>query len=79
MTRTTHEDRIQREEVATRLEELAEQLRTDDAEVTVGNKTVRLSPAEQIGYGIDVREASSFLRGKRESVEIELEWKPGNK
>lgn len=77
MTRTTHEERIEREEVAARLEELADQLRTDDAEVTVGNKTVRLSPAENVGYAIDVRESSSFLRGKRESVEIELEWKPG--
>lgn len=77
MTRTTHEDRIDREEAAARLEELAEQLRTDDAAVTVGNKTVRLSPAGEVGYAVDVHEASSFLRGKRESVEIELEWRPG--
>lgn len=76
MTRTTHEDRIDREEAAARLEDLADQLRTDDAEVTVGNKTVRLSPAEEVGYVVDVRESSSFLRGKRESVDIELEWKP---
>ncbi|WP_132060589.1 amphi-Trp domain-containing protein [Halorussus amylolyticus] len=77
MTKTTHGERLSREEAADRLQELAAQLRTADADVAVGNKTVRLSPGEQVSYEIDVREESSFLRGARESVELELEWEPG--
>lgn len=77
MTETNHAERISKEEAADRLEGLAEQLRRENAQIEVGNKIVRLSPASELSYEIDVREESSFLRGKRESVEVELEWKPG--
>ena len=77
MTKTNHAERISKEEAADHLEELAEQLRRENAQIEVGNKIVRLSPASELSYEIDVREESSFLRGKRESLEVELEWKPG--
>jgi len=76
MTKTSHADSATKDAVADRLETLAEQLRSDAAEIQIGNKTVRLSPAEELNYEIDVREGSSFLRGRRESIELELEWKP---
>jgi len=76
MTKTSHADSATRDAVADRLETLAEQLRSGETEIQVGNKTVRLSPAEEINYEIDVHEGSSFLRGRRESVELELGWKP---
>jgi amphi-Trp domain-containing protein len=76
ITKTSHTDSATRGAVADRLETLAKQLRSDEAEIQVGNKTVRLSPAEEINYEIDVREGSSFLRGRRESIELELGWKP---
>lgn len=76
MTKTSHVDSIERDVVADRLEAIADQLRSNQTEIDVGNKTVRLSPATEINYEIDVHEGSSFLRGKRESIQIELEWKP---
>jgi amphi-Trp domain-containing protein len=76
--KTISEERLNREEVADRLEALAEGLRADDDEVgvKVGNKTVRLRPSDSVGYEIGVRERSSVLRGSRESVTIKLDWKP---
>ncbi|MFC4550973.1 MULTISPECIES: amphi-Trp domain-containing protein [Halorussus] len=76
MSKTSHQERLSREEAADRLQTLAQEIRSGEAAVQVGNKTVRLSPSEQVSYEIDVAEQSSFLRGSRESVEIELEWKP---
>lgn len=76
MTKTSHAESVTKDTVADRLETLAEQFRSDEADIQVGNKTVRLSPAAEINYEIDVREGSSFLRGRRESVELELGWKP---
>lgn len=76
MTKTSHEEKISREEAADRLQTLAEELRSTEAAVQVGNKTVRVSPSESVAFEIEVREKSSFLRGNRESVEIDLEWKP---
>ncbi len=75
--KTLHEEKISREEVADRLEAVAEQLRGDgDANVDVGNKTVTLSPRGNIAYEIGIRESSSVLRGDRETVTIKLDWKP---
>jgi len=75
--KTLHEEKISREEVAERLESIADQLRGDgDADIDVGNKTVTLSPTENIAYEIGTRESSSVLRGDRETVTIKLDWKP---
>ncbi len=75
--KTLHEEKIPREEAAERLEAIADQLRGDaDANVDVGNKTVTLSPREQIAYEIGIRESSSMLRGNRQTVTIKLDWKP---
>ncbi|WP_458208043.1 amphi-Trp domain-containing protein [Haladaptatus sp. NG-SE-30] len=72
-----HEEKISREEVADRLQAIADELRGDgDANVDVGNKTVTLSPPNAVGYEIGTRESSSILRGSRESVTIKLDWKP---
>lgn len=76
MTKTSHEEKVSREEAADRLQTLAEELRSSDAAVQVGNKTVRVSPSESVSFEVQVREESSFLRGSRESVEIEVEWEP---
>ena len=75
--KTLHEEQLSRDEVADRLQAIAHELREDgDADVDVGNKTVTLSPSNDIGYEIGIRESSSILRGSRESVTIKLDWKP---
>lgn len=73
-----------RSQAAERLRTLADELDAESDEdddgseisVPVGNKHVRLSPPETIGYEIGVREGSSVLRGSRETVSIKLDWKP---
>lgn len=78
---------MNRADVATQLRRLADEFDPDEEEngesegaggieVPVGNKRVRLSPPEEIGYEIGVREGSSVLRGDRETVSLTLDWKP---
>ncbi|WP_433631907.1 amphi-Trp domain-containing protein [Halomicrococcus sp. NG-SE-24] len=75
--KTLHEERIARDEAADRLEAIADQLRgSEQADIDVGNKTVTLSPREEIAYEVGVRESSSVLRGSRETVSLKLDWKP---
>ncbi|GAA0252749.1 amphi-Trp domain-containing protein [Haladaptatus pallidirubidus] len=72
-----NEEKISREEVADRLQAIADEFREGgDANIDVGNKTVTLSPADSVAYEIGTRELSSVLRGSRESVTIKLDWKP---
>lgn len=75
--RITQANRIEREAAADRLEEIATALRGDgDAHVTVGNKTITLHPPEMVDYHVEVVEKQRRLRGNREQVSVELNWKP---
>ncbi|MFA9425953.1 amphi-Trp domain-containing protein [Natronorubrum sp. A-ect3] len=76
--RTTADEKLPRSELAAYLEALASEFDEDDDEihVDVGNKTVTLSPPEAVDFSIDVVERSSLLRGSRETIAIELSWRP---
>ena len=74
-TKTT--EQLNREQVADRLNEIARELREgEDMTVSVGNKDIALSPSETVNYSINVVEKKSRFRGRRETVRIELDWKP---
>ncbi|MFW6321670.1 MAG: amphi-Trp domain-containing protein [Halohasta sp.] len=76
--RTTADETRSREEIEAYLETLAAAFGGGDEEirVPVGNKTVTLSPPEEVGLSVDVIERSSRLRGSHETIELELSWKP---
>jgi len=44
--------------------------------VPVGNKDISLTPSESVNYSINVVERHRRFRGSRETVRIELDWKP---
>ncbi|WP_306055762.1 amphi-Trp domain-containing protein [Natronococcus wangiae] len=75
--RTTADETLPREELAAYLEELAAEFRSGDEEidVRVGNKTVSLTPSEGVRTSVEVVERSPALRGNRETITIELNWK----
>lgn len=75
--RTTADEKRSREEVETYLETLAAAFGEggEDVRIPVGNKTVTLSPPEEVGISVDVIERSSRLRGSHEKIELELAWK----
>ncbi|MFC5969875.1 amphi-Trp domain-containing protein [Halomarina salina] len=70
------ETTLSREAAAERLEHLAGELREGSGNFRVGNKTVELSPAEELSYEISVEERKSLLRSNRETVTVTLNWKP---
>jgi amphi-Trp domain-containing protein len=70
------ETTLTREEVAENLEALAAEIREGSGNIRVGNKTVELSPADEITYGISVAERKPLLRGNRETVTVDLKWRP---
>ncbi|WP_254537942.1 amphi-Trp domain-containing protein [Halomarina litorea] len=74
--KTSHGEKLAREEAADRLEALAQEIRDGSGNVRVGNKTVELSPADSIAFEIGVRERSSLLRGNYETVTVKMDWKP---
>ena len=76
--RTQAEQTLMREELAAYLRGLAEEFErgAEDISVDVGNKSVALSPPEQIDCDVEVVERSSMLRGERETIDIKLSWKP---
>ncbi|TYL36832.1 amphi-Trp domain-containing protein [Natronococcus pandeyae] len=76
--RTTSDDVMTRAELASYLSSLAQEFDDGNEEiaVAVGNKTVSLSPPENVNASVDVVERSSILRGERETITIELSWKP---
>ncbi|PGF15648.1 amphi-Trp domain-containing protein [Natrinema sp. CBA1119] len=76
--RTTADETLPREELAAYFTDLAAEFERSDEEVTipVGNKNVSLDPPQNIDLSVEVVERSSMLRGNRETVEIELSWKP---
>lgn len=72
---TAHSEEVAREEAADLLQDLARELRSDGvANVRLGNKTLTLSPASVLEYGIEVEERSPMLGGDREEVTVTLEW-----
>lgn len=74
---TSGSQSLSREEAAEELEAIADELRREEGEinVNVGNKSVSLNPRQTLDYEIEVRERSPMLRGKRESISIDLKWK----
>lgn len=76
--RTTSEETVPRPELAAYLEELAAEFERggEEISVAVGNKTVSLHPPENVDLSVGVVERSSVLRGERETIDIELSWKP---
>ncbi|QCC58512.1 amphi-Trp domain-containing protein [Natrinema thermotolerans] len=76
--RTTADETLPREELAAYLEELATEFEGESEAVSirVGNKNVSLNPPQNIDVSVETVERSSMLRGDRETVEIELSWKP---
>ncbi|MWG33515.1 amphi-Trp domain-containing protein [Halomarina oriensis] len=70
------EAKLSREDAADRLEGLAREIREGSGSIRVGNKTVELSPSEEVTYEISVKERSSLLRGNRETITVTMEWKP---
>jgi amphi-Trp domain-containing protein len=74
--KTVDSEKLNREETAERLEELAREIREGTGDVRVGNKRIQLSPSEKIAYEIAVRERSSLLRGNYETVTVRMDWKP---
>lgn len=74
---TTNDDTLDRETAADRLNDIASALRSgDDVRVRVGNKNITLEPPETVNYRIDVIEKRKRFRGSRETIRIELDWKP---
>lgn len=73
---TTNAETVDRETAVNRLEDIASALRNDDLRVHVGNKEITLHPTESIEYRIRVVEKQSRFRGRRETVEVELDWRP---
>ena len=76
--RTQSTRTMERSELAAYLASLAEEFDRggEEIDVAVGNKTVTLSPPETVECDVEIVERSSVLRGNRETVEIELSWKP---
>ncbi|ELY84315.1 amphi-Trp domain-containing protein [Natrinema altunense] len=76
--RTTADETLPREELAAYLQELATEFGSESEEVSirVGNKNVSLSPPHNVDVSVETVERSSMIRGNRETVEIELSWKP---
>lgn len=75
--KTRTESSVDREQVGRFLRNLAEQFEDDGEElqVRVGNKTVSLSPGEDLDLDVEVIERSSWVRKSRESVSIDISWK----
>lgn len=74
---TTSDDTLEREAAADRLNDLASELRSGEGvRVRVGNKNVTLDPPETVNYRIEVIEKRKRFRGSRETIRIELDWKP---
>lgn len=72
---TANEQDVSREEAADLLQDLARELRGEgQADVPVGNKTVELSPASTLSYGIETEERSPMLGGQRETITVTLDW-----
>lgn len=77
MAKELEERTVSREEAADRLVSLAAQIRGEGSlDVNVNNRTIHLSPADELAMEVGVRERSTLLRGNREGLTIKLDWKP---
>ncbi|MGB9963775.1 amphi-Trp domain-containing protein [Halobacterium hubeiense] len=74
--RTTSAERLDREAAAARLEAVAASLRADECTVRVDNKDITLRPTDAIEFQLDVVEKQAMFREDRETVQIELDWRP---
>jgi amphi-Trp domain-containing protein len=73
---TEHKTKMNRAEFADYLRALAEQFENGgEMDIAVGNKTVQLHPPDTVKSEIEVVERSSILRGNRESLELDVNWK----
>lgn len=74
---TTNVESMDKEVVADQLNKIASALRErDELTVRVGNKDITLTPPKNVNYRIDVTEKNRWFRGDRETIRIELDWKP---
>lgn len=77
MAKEIEERDVTREEAAEQLEQLAEALRNEGSfDVEVRNRTIHLSPPQNVGMELGVREESTMFRGSREGITVKLDWKP---
>lgn len=74
--RTTSTESLDREEAAARLETIAESLRSEDFTIRVENKDIKLRPTDTVKFQVDVVEKQAMFRGDRETVKLELDWRP---
>lgn len=76
--RTQATETVRRSEIAAYLRGLADEFERESEEIAVevGNKSVILHPPEEVQFDIEVVERSSVLRGNRETIDVELNWKP---
>lgn len=76
--RTTADEQHTRAEIEHYFNVLASEFDNgeEQIDVPVGNKTVELSPPDSVSLSVDVVERSSRLRGSRETLSLELSWKP---
>jgi len=66
-----------REELSGYLRRLADELEGEgNVTVPVDNRRVQLHPSDSITCEVEVVERSSRLRSDRETVSIEMRWKP---
>ncbi|GAB3667631.1 amphi-Trp domain-containing protein [Halopiger thermotolerans] len=75
--RTTADETIAREELASYFHRLAQEFEEGGREINVevGNKTVELNPPSEVDLSVDVVERSTMFHGDRETIELELNWK----
>jgi amphi-Trp domain-containing protein len=75
--RTSSAETLDRAAAADTLNDIASALREgEEMRVRVGNKEIELTPPETVNYRIEVTEKRTRFRGNRETVTIELDWKP---
>lgn len=75
--RTTADSTMNREDLATYLRDLAEELDGEgDANVPIGNKTVTLYPGHEIDCDVTVEERSPMIGSDTESITVEMSWSP---
>ena len=76
--RTHASETMTRSELSAYLRSLADEFESGEEEVgiDVGNKRVTLHPPEEVSCDVEVVERSSVLRGSKETVDVELTWKP---
>jgi amphi-Trp domain-containing protein len=75
--RTSSAETLDRAVAAETLTDIASALKEgEEMRVQVGNKEIELDPPETVNYRIEVTEKRTRFRGDRETVSIELDWKP---